>query len=349
MFNLIRLLDMLTFKRPYKEGGNETTDQFVERFIAPVAQGVGMRIDRSGNIEVDLRKSPEDRTMFASHLDTMHSEEGRQEIIYDGMARVIRAKEDCLGADDTAGIALMLHLMEAGVAGLYVFFVGEEVGCVGSRAYVEENKHWIPTEIDKVISFDRRGVYSVITHQMGARCCSEEFAEALSQGLTTDELMFCPDDTGAYTDSAQFMDIVPECTNISVGYFNEHTAAETLNVEFLSKLAEALEGVDFNALPVSRDPSVVEFWGLDLPCDYDPHLEDFVEALDIAMAGGVEWLSEFIAVIMEEYYGEDFEDVYESSMEYAWSTQELEEVFKSLADRSTKDVIKDVMDQKVWG
>ncbi len=34
-----------------------------------------------------------------------------------------------------------------------------------------------------------------------------------------------PEDTGVLTDSAQFMGIVPECTNISVGYYDEHIKA----------------------------------------------------------------------------------------------------------------------------
>ena len=37
-----------------------------------------------------------------------------------------------LGADDKAGVTVMLHLINNNVPGLYYFFIGEEVGCIGS-------------------------------------------------------------------------------------------------------------------------------------------------------------------------------------------------------------------------
>jgi hypothetical protein len=61
------------------------------------------------------------------------------------------------------------------------------------------------------------------------------------------------------TDSVQFISIYSECTNISVGYQSEHTFSETQNIEHLEKLAEACLKVDWNGLPVERDPSKTEY------------------------------------------------------------------------------------------
>jgi len=44
------------------------------------------------------------------------------------------------------------------------------------------------------------------------------------------------DDGGVYTDSAEFVDIIEECTNLSVGYFSEHTTSEKQDIDFLELL-----------------------------------------------------------------------------------------------------------------
>jgi hypothetical protein len=70
--------------------------------------------------------------------------------------------------------------------------------------------------------------------------------------------MMLNDDTGVYTDTAEFTDIIPECTNISVGYAREHTQEESLDLVYYQNLAVSILSVDWDALPVERDPSVVE-------------------------------------------------------------------------------------------
>jgi hypothetical protein len=60
------------------------------------------------------------------------------------------------------------------------------------------------------------------------------------------------DPTGVFTDSANFIDLIPECTNVSVGYFNEHTHNEIQNITYLEQLAEACVAVEWENLDVSR-------------------------------------------------------------------------------------------------
>ena len=116
------------------------------------------------------------------------------------------------------------------------------------------------SEFDRAIAFDRRGIDSVITHQGWGRCCSDAFGSALAEELmkNNDALMMLNDDTGVYTDTAEFTDIIPECTNISVGYAREHTQEESLDLIYYQNLAAAVLTVDWDGLPVERDPSVVE-------------------------------------------------------------------------------------------
>lgn len=170
-----------------------------------------------------------------------------------------------LGADDKAGVVIMLNLMSENVPGLYYFFMGEESGCVGSsslsRVYESKVTNGLLPTVNKCVSFDRRGYDSVITEQTGGVCCSDSFAKELSIRLNEYGFWYKPDSTGVYTDSAEFMDIIPECTNLSVGYFNEHTTSEKQDIEFLELLSLVLTKIDWETLPIERVVSSISYKG----------------------------------------------------------------------------------------
>lgn len=199
-------------------------------------------------------------TMFTSHLDTATSQKCDVKHVIDGKI----CKTDgtsILGADDKAGVTIMLWMIWNKIPGLYYFFLGEEVGCIGSKALATKFKTQKIEDITKVISFDRRGHDSVITYQASSRCCSDTFAQALADQLNAKNVLFKykPDPTGIWTDSAQFVKIYPECTNISVGYKNEHTSYESQDLEHLEQLADACLQVDWESLPIERDPSKYDY------------------------------------------------------------------------------------------
>jgi len=229
-------------------------------------------MDAHGNL---FTKIGESDVMFTSHLDTATSALTPITHVLDG--NVVKTDgKTILGADDKAGVTIMLYMIENKVPGLYYFFLGEEVGCVGSKKLAEEHKIEKIPGINKVISFDRRGTNSVITYQASSRCCSDKFGEALASELNKFESSFkyLTDPTGIYTDSAQFVKIYSECTNISVGYYQEHTFSERQDLDHLEKLAEACIKVDWSSLPVERDPSKVEYrsyYGSCYDWDFDPY------------------------------------------------------------------------------
>jgi hypothetical protein len=51
------------------------------------------------------------------------------------------------------------------------------IGCVGSRKVAGVQKVEKLKDINKVISFDRRGTDSIITFQSSQRCCSDKFGD----------------------------------------------------------------------------------------------------------------------------------------------------------------------------
>jgi hypothetical protein len=201
------------------------------------------------------------KTIFASHLDTACKD--HTPVNYNvGKDKIVRTDgKTVLGADDKAGVTVMLFLIKNNIPGLYYFFIGEEVGCIGSsNASIGSSDFF--KEYDRIISFDRRGTNSVITFQSSKRCCSDEFAEELAKQLNksrSKNLFYKTDDTGVYTDSAEFVKLIPECTNISVGYYKEHTVEEHQDLLHLFKLSEACLDVDWENLPVKRDRDKTEY------------------------------------------------------------------------------------------
>ena len=236
--------------RTYPHGTErELVDEMLKLGIFPALEK-----DNWGNYFIKIGES---RTVFASHLDTAsksinyikHRISKQQIITSDGTS--------ILGADDKAGVSILLWLIENKIPGLYYFFVGEEVGCVGSGFLSASKK--LEGKFDRMISFDRRGTNSVITHQSCTRTCSDEFAKSLSTELNkVKNFNYKSDDTGVYTDSAEFINQIPECTNISVGYNKEHTNFESQDLYHLVKLADACLKVDWENLPTVRDTKIKE-------------------------------------------------------------------------------------------
>lgn len=212
----------------------------------------GFTKDAQGNY---FYKVGESRTAFACHLDTACK--FQTDVKHTFIGNLIKSDgKSILGADDKAGVTVLLYLIEKNVPGLYCFFVGEEVGCIGS-GYASTNQSF--KDYDRMISFDRRGYGSIITHQSSLRCCSDEFGNALAKELNMHDMNMSLDNTGVYTDSAEFIEYIPECTNISVGYYHEHTHQEQQDISHLVKLCKASVLVDWESLPVKRDPKSKEY------------------------------------------------------------------------------------------
>lgn len=190
----------------------------------------------------------------------MHSKDGMQLVSVAGdVATTQDPDSSCLGADCTTGVWIILGMVDSGVPGVYVVFAAEESGCVGSRAMANDPPPWLvcPVSgealIQACISFDRMGQESIITHQCGMRTSSDTFAVSLSQVLGMSCLR--PDPTGVFTDSESFAHIIPECTNVSVGYLAQHTNAESQDLYFADQLLESLINADWGAILIGRDPA----------------------------------------------------------------------------------------------
>ena len=208
--------------------------------------------DVHGNYYYQIGNS---KTAFACHLDTACKTQVN--VVHKFEKNIISTDgKSILGADDKAGMTVLLYMIFKRVPGLYCFFIGEEVGCIGSGKASDDE--WF-TNYDRMISFDRRGTKSVITFQSSKRCCSDDFAQSLSTEFNKHSLNMEPDNTGVYTDSAEFTGVIPECTNISVGYYKEHTHLEHQDIDHLIKICLASVKIDWESLTVKRDPKQIEY------------------------------------------------------------------------------------------
>lgn len=285
----MKLLNILKYKRP---AGSKSELKMIKEYIDILpdvySDGFGNRIVRVGE---------NNTTMFSCHTDTVHRTEGMQNAMYDKtLGQVFIQGDECLGADDGAGIIIMINMIKKGINGLYIFHREEEIGGNGS-SYIATETPELLDGIKRCIAFDRRGTDSVITHQAGTRCCSDEFTEDLCQQLMKGDLVWFPDNTGLFTDSYNYTEIIPECTNLSCGYENEHSSNETLDVKFLEVFIKTLFNVEWDTLSTERNPAIVEFDSYQHDYDTIPSLsslltrEDFVdfvydypeEAADILM------------------------------------------------------------------
>lgn len=244
------ILDMFQYRRPR---GSVTEQRFIDTYLTPL----GFKRDEQLNLYLLVGDNPH-AIMFSSHVDTVHRTEGIQTLDYrDGILklskRAIREGSNCLGADDTAGIWLMTEMIKAGIPGFYMIHHGEESGCIGSRALADECPAFL-REFQAAIAFDRQDYEDIITHQSPGRTCSDKFAQALGDQLGG----FKPSQWGVYTDTAEYSHLIPECTNVSVGYRGQHSTREQQDVPFLIELRNKLLNVDWASLPISRDPSEKE-------------------------------------------------------------------------------------------
>lgn len=286
------LFDMFRFKRP---SGSQTEIDFVDRFLLPL----GFTADLYGNMWLQIGEDP--RVLFSSHFDTVHHKGGFQNLKFDGTH--LTSDSNCLGADDTAGVWLMTEMVKNKIPGLYVIHYGEERGCIGSRA-LAKNKPEFFQGIDIAIAFDRAYYEDIITHQVGRRTASDAFALSLASQLGGE---YKPSPNGVFTDTNEYSHLVAECTNVSVGYSSQHSAAEKQDVPFLIALRDSLLNVDWDQLVVERDPNKEEYSERDWrpsrrQPDYQDLILDYPDIVEeILRANGI--TKDMFEECVEDYYG----------------------------------------------
>lgn len=132
-----------------------------------------------------------------------------------------------LGADDRAGCYIVKELLTRDDARYnYLIFDKEEVGCIGSSNYAREDIAVLINDVTSCyIGLDRMGVMEHALYGYE----SNAFLDAIAEGAE-----YWKEEIGSITDASNLAGTFDRCcTNLSVGYDNEHTRFETLNLSYL--------------------------------------------------------------------------------------------------------------------
>lgn len=239
--------------------GSQGERAFIDNYLLPTLNTFDkpIQMDAYGNITVF---NGNEDVLFVAHIDTVHISNDlnikqplllADKILSLDLDKVnANNKPSCLGADDGAGIAILLYLLSKDVKGTYIFTRGEEVGGLGADFYSSQPETRAVLQNAKIaIEIDRRGVDEIIYSQGVGDCASEDFTQALCDELRMGHI---PSFKGSYTDVATFANFVPECVNIAAGYYNAHTDKEYVDLNYLDTLAERLAQVDWQRLPIKR-------------------------------------------------------------------------------------------------
>ena len=165
-----------------------------------------------GNIPVAL----------VAHMDTVHREKATKKDIYYDTSKNVIWSPDGLGADDRAGVFGIMKLLERGYKPTIFLTTDEEMGGLGAEAMVQ-NFPKCPYDLKYIIELDRRGSNDCVFYD----CDNEKFEQYVET-------------FGFATAWGSFSDISELCptwkiagVNLSIGYQNEHTNAEFLNINWM--------------------------------------------------------------------------------------------------------------------
>lgn len=272
------LFDLLTCASPHGWEGH-IRDILNAGYLAELLEKDIAKVDSIGNLIVPVGKPPYN-TMFSCHMDTVHFPEKSAKPENKLTIELVTMNKDApeqdrgimwgaikkkdgkydgvqLGADDKVGCYIMWEMIDCEIPGLYIFHVGEELGGKGSD-WLVKNTPELVKGVKRAIAFDRAGTEDIICNQRGGRCCSKKFADALADKLNANmppSNRYKSEIHGTFTDTANYIKLIPECTNISVGYYNQHGSSEKLDFYFLKTfLLPAILKINWDELPTERDP-----------------------------------------------------------------------------------------------
>ena len=231
------LMDLYKVHSP--SGHEEAMRKFIASYIGKHIKEAQVVMDKIGNLFVTKGLS-ETYPCIVAHMDEVHTVRPKKfkvvvykdNYILGGNAEILRP---CgIGADDKNGIWVALRLLERFDVVKAAFFVGEETGCVGSRAC--DMKFFDNCRF--VLQADRKDGGDFIDEACGVTLCDQKFKSAMkisqfgykcTSGLSTD----------VQTLKSRGLNVA--CANVSCGYYNPHTIDEYTDFSELENCLEMCE------------------------------------------------------------------------------------------------------------
>lgn len=167
---------------------------------------------------------------LVAHMDTVHRTPVAQ-LFYDKEQNVMWSPQG-IGADDRAGVYSIIELTTRGLMPTIILTTDEEVGGLGAIALVSDIST-PPVPINFLIELDRQGRNDSVYYD----CDNRLFEKYINHyGFVSD--------WGSFSDISY---IAPAwgiaAVNLSVGYFNEHSVKEYLNVGYMYETIDKVENI----------------------------------------------------------------------------------------------------------
>ena len=189
---------------------------------------------------------------LVAHLDTVFPHPS-VEVFYDRMKGIVTGYM-AGGADDRAGVFAIVQILRTTKLRPHIIFTtDEEKGCIGARVL---SKLPCPfSDLRYIIQLDRRGANDCVFYD----CYVPEFTKYI-------ESFGFVEAYGSFSDISELCPAWKVCgVNLSVGYQNEHTYSEILQVPHLLNTINKVKRMLTEAeIPYFKYKSLAQdvFWGL---------------------------------------------------------------------------------------
>ena len=279
--------------------GEKKMRKFVKRYIRRVCGECDIVQDSVGNVFV-TKGQAESYPCVAAHLDQVQRNHSKDFEIIEGKDVVFgysaksRATQG-LGADDKNGIFVCLECLKKYDTIKAAFFVGEEIGCVGSSAcdlsFFSDCRY--------IIQPDRMNGHDLITSMAVGDVCSKAFINALDASAYGYK-----EAHGSITDVGTLVErgVGISCLNVSCGYYEAHTDRE---FTVLSELQNCLDFV-CHIIETLTDVYPYEYKGWDIGY-YPTHSR--AKGNDYWMGGFYDEDCEMMDAIVQGEPGITFDDI----------------------------------------
>jgi tripeptide aminopeptidase len=229
---------------PGESGNEKEVREYVKSKLAPFVDCIA--IDHYGNLlaEKTYKSGVGPTILLNAHLDTVLEIEQDRVILKDGP--IWSSSNGILGADDRAGVAVLLHTAEhlanTSFSGKvkFIFTVEEEIGLRGA-SNVDEYFLW---GTDAAIVVDRRGTGDIVVSCGGyIPFCDIEYGEFFEKVANEAGMENWKTTNGGSSDTRIWAEHGIQSVNLSAGYRNEHSEDELLDVKACYRTAKLVKAV----------------------------------------------------------------------------------------------------------
>jgi hypothetical protein len=204
---------------------------------------------------------------LVAHMDTVfYNQPG--EVYYDQRKGVLWSP-DGLGADDRAGIFAIIQIIQSGLRPSIILTTDEERGGLGAQKLAKKECP-IPG-LKYMIELDRKGSCDCVFYD----CANPQFIQYIEKFGFIER-------TGSFSDISFLMSAWKICgVNLSIGYQDEHSIAEILNigalyrtVDIVKRMLQSTDIPKFNYVELSnkltdyyKNTNSYENYDMGMPCE----------------------------------------------------------------------------------